>query len=142
MWLARLPPQESGALPAPLRGLVRQMLAGRVGNSALRPSKVRARMPDGDWVIARATPFTIDQARSAVLVRAATRADMKGITLALHSLTAREREISELLLAGLDPRDISVQLNISIHTVRGYVKAVFAKFGVTSRGELTAYLGS
>lgn len=141
-WLSRLPAHEPGLLPASLRGLVRQNRAQRVGRSPLRPSKVRIRMPEGDWVIARATSFTIDQSRSAALVRAATRADMKAVTLALHSLTARERQISELLIAGLDPRDVSEQLNISIHTVRGYVKAVFAKFGVSSRGELTAYLGS
>jgi DNA-binding CsgD family transcriptional regulator len=141
-WLSRLSPHEPGLLPASLRGLVRQNRAKRVGHSPLRPSKVRIRMPEGDWVIARATSFTIDESRSAVLVRAATRADMKAITLALHSLTARERQISELLLDGLDPREVSAQLNISIHTVRGYVKAVFAKFGVSSRGELTAYLGS
>jgi DNA-binding CsgD family transcriptional regulator len=141
-WLSRLPAREPGLLPASLRGLVRQYRGERVGRSLLRPSKVRIRMPAGDWVIARATGFTIDESRSAVLVRAATRADMKAVTLALHSLTPRERQISELLVAGLDPRDVSAQLNISIHTVRGYVKAVFAKFGVSSRGELTAYLGS
>jgi DNA-binding CsgD family transcriptional regulator len=141
-WLSRLSARGGGGLPAALRGLVRQHRAGRVGASPRRPSKVRIRMPDGDWVIARATSFTIDATRSAVLVRAATRADMKAVTLALHSLTAREREISELLVAGVDPRDIGAQLNISIHTVRGYVKAVFAKVGVSSRGELTAYLGS
>lgn len=141
-WLSRLPAHEPGSLPTSLRGLVRQNRAKRVGRSLLRPAKVRIRMPEGDWVIARATSFTIDETRSAVLVRTATRADMKAVTLALHSLTARERQISELLLDGLDPRDVSAQLNISIHTVRGYVKAVFAKFGVSSRGELTAYLGS
>jgi DNA-binding CsgD family transcriptional regulator len=141
-WLSRLPARGPGLLPASLRGLVRQNRAKRVGPSALRPSKVRIRMPEGDWVIARVASFTIDGTRSAVLVRAATRADMKAVTLALHSLTARERQISELLVDGLDPRDISSQLNISIHTVRGYVKAVFAKFDVSSRGELTAYLGS
>jgi DNA-binding CsgD family transcriptional regulator len=141
-WLCRLSAHEPGLLPASLRGLVRQSRAKRVGCSPLRPAKVRIRMPEGDWVIARATSFTLDETRSAVLVRAATRADMKAVTLALHSLTARERQISELLVDGLDPRDVSAQLNISIHTVRGYVKAVFAKFGVNSRGELTAYLGS
>ncbi len=141
-WLSRLPAHEPGLLPASLRGLVRQNRAERVGRSPLRSSKVRIRMPEGDWVIVRATSFTIDESRSAVLVRAATRADMKAVTLALHSLTPRERQISELLVAGLDPRDVSDELNISIHTVRGYIKAVFAKFGVSSRGELTAYLGS
>jgi DNA-binding CsgD family transcriptional regulator len=141
-WLSRLSVYESGLLPFPLRGLVLQCRAERVGRSPLRPSKVRIRMAEGDWVIARATSLTLDASRSVVLVRGATRADMKAVTLALHSLTERERQISELLVDGLDPREISAQLNISIHTVRGYVKAVFAKFGVSSRGELTAYLGS
>jgi DNA-binding CsgD family transcriptional regulator len=141
-WLSRVPAYESGLLPVPLRGLVLQCRAKQVGRSPLRPSKVRIRMPEGDWVIARATSLTVDESRSAVLMKGASRADMKAVTLALHSLTARERQISELLVDGLDPREVSAQLNISIHTVRGYVKAVFAKFGVSSRGELTAYLGS
>ena len=140
-WLSHMLPSRGDGLPAPLRGLVGQKRAPQAENS-LRQSKVRIRVPEGYWLIARATGFTRDETRSAVLLKAATRADMKTVTLALHSLTAREREISELLIKGVDPRDIGAQLNLSIHTVRGYVKAVFSKVGVSSRGELTALMGS
>jgi DNA-binding CsgD family transcriptional regulator len=141
-WLSSTTYLQPGELPASLRGLVRQKRAGRIGGSSPRPSKVRIRMPEGYWLVARATRFTIDETRSAILLKAATRADMRAITMALHSLTEREREISELLVAGVDPRDIGAQLNLSIHTVRGYVKTIFGKIGVSSRGELTALLGS
>ena len=39
---------------------------------------------------------------------------------------------------GLTNNDIATELNVSVHTVRDHLKAVFAKMDVTSRGELVA----
>jgi DNA-binding CsgD family transcriptional regulator len=92
--------------------------------------------------VARAAKFTSDEAQTAVLMKAATRADMRSLLLAVHGLTPREREITELLIAGTDPQDVAAQLNLSVHTIRSHVKAIFAKVGVSSRAELTAALAS
>ncbi|MDX6474551.1 MAG: hypothetical protein QOH95_62, partial [Gaiellaceae bacterium] len=141
-WLARLGAEERGVLPVSLRGLVRQTLEQRVGEAPLRPAKVRIRLPEGDWVVARATRFTADETRTAVMMKAATRSDVGTLFLAVHGLTPREREITELLVAGADPHEVAACLHLSIHTVRSHVKTIFAKVGVGSRAELTASLTS
>jgi DNA-binding CsgD family transcriptional regulator len=75
-------------------------------------------------------------------MKAATRADMRGLLLAVHGLTPREREVTELLIAGADPHDVATQLHLSVHTIRSHIKTIFTKVGVSSRAELTAALAS
>jgi DNA-binding NarL/FixJ family response regulator len=51
------------------------------------------------------------------------------------SLSEREREVLELMVAGLDRRQIAVALTISFNTVRTHVKNVLAKLGAHSTVE-------
>lgn len=44
------------------------------------------------------------------------------------------------LARGLRTPEMAAELHLSPHTVRDYVKAVFDKVGVSSRGELVATL--
>jgi DNA-binding NarL/FixJ family response regulator len=44
----------------------------------------------------------------------------------------------QLIARGLGTADIARRLHLSTHTVRDYVKAIFDKVGVSSRGELVA----
>ena len=53
-------------------------------------------------------------------------------------LTTREDEVLQLMAAGLDARAIARRLGISVHTCRGYVKAVLAKLGAHSQLEAVA----
>jgi DNA-binding NarL/FixJ family response regulator len=50
-------------------------------------------------------------------------------------LTPREREVLQLLGQGRDPRSISKELGVSMHTCRGYIKGVLAKLKVHSQLE-------
>lgn len=50
-------------------------------------------------------------------------------------LTAREREVLELLSQGLPNKLIARALNISEHTVKFHVSSIYAKLGVSSRTE-------
>ncbi len=140
-WLMRLGATEQ-MLPASLRGLVRQTREQRVGPAPLPPAKVRVRLSEGTWLVARAARFTSNETQTAVLVKAATRADMRGLLLAVHGLTPREREVTEFLIAGADPHDVATELNLSVHTIRSHIKTIFTKVGVNSRAELTAALVS
>lgn len=60
--------------------------------------------------------------------------------LALGGLTTRERQITQLLLRGTPYGEIARELWISSHTLRGHIKAIFAKLRVHSRSELAALL--
>lgn len=54
---------------------------------------------------------------------------------AFESLTAREREVLELLVEGASNKIIAYRLNISEHTVKFHVASIFGKLGVNSRTE-------
>ncbi len=56
---------------------------------------------------------------------------------ALDTLTAREREIAELVASGLSNPAIAAQLGIKPRTVTSHLEHVFAKLDVRSRTELT-----
>ena len=51
-------------------------------------------------------------------------------------LTAREREVGELLLRGCSSDAIALRLGITRHTVKDHRKHIFRKLGITSLAEL------
>jgi len=53
-------------------------------------------------------------------------------------LTAREREILQLLVEGLNNKDIASRLSISYSTAKFHVRRIFGKLGVRSRIEAAA----
>lgn len=58
---------------------------------------------------------------------------------ALDRLTAREREVAELIARGLHNKAIAAALGITDHTVRHHLTAIYAKLGVSDRLELAVY---
>jgi DNA-binding CsgD family transcriptional regulator len=54
----------------------------------------------------------------------------------LVQLTPMERKIAQLVSSGLSNKDVAAQCWISPRTVAFHLRNVFAKAGVTSRGEL------
>lgn len=60
-------------------------------------------------------------------------------SLLASSLTVREREVLELLVAGLGSRAIADELLISMNTVRTHVKCILTKLQVHSRLEAAAF---
>jgi len=55
------------------------------------------------------------------------------VSLPDEALTAREREVLELLSRGLPNKLIARRLQISEHTVKFHVSSIYAKLGATSR---------
>ena len=53
-----------------------------------------------------------------------------------YGLTSRELEVTRSIARGLGTAEIAAHLHLSAHTVRDHIKVVFAKVGVSSRGEL------
>ncbi len=57
-------------------------------------------------------------------------------------LSAREADVALLVAAGLRNAEIAVRLNLSVHTVKGYLRETFRKAGVRSRAELAGLAGA
>jgi len=61
---------------------------------------------------------------------------------AAGGLTPSEQRVAELAAAGLSNQQAAAQLYLSVTTVKAHLRAVYAKLGVTSRGQLTRRLGA
>ena len=51
------------------------------------------------------------------------------------ALTGREREVLALIAQGKNVAETASLLSLSVHTVRGYVKEIYRKLGISSRAE-------
>lgn len=103
------------------------------------PPLARVRAASGEWLLVRGSRLD-GQRQTAVLVEPARRSDVAPLLLHLHELTPRERQVAQHLLSGRSTADIAADLWITQETLRGHVKSVFAKLGVSSRPELFARL--
>ena len=107
------------------------------------PARLRVRDRRGRWLVLHATPMSgpdADGAAVAVVIEAAKSAEIAPIIIEAYSLTPRERDVLGAIARGGSTAEIAGELFLSPHTVRDHVKAVFEKFGVSSRSELVARL--
>ena len=58
-----------------------------------------------------------------------------------YGLTPRERDVASLLMNGLTSKEIAQQLDLSAHTVKGYLHFIMTKLGVTTRSGIVGKLG-
>jgi DNA-binding NarL/FixJ family response regulator len=75
-----------------------------------------------------------------VTIEPAKSSEIAPIIVEAYCLTPREQQITQAVARGLSNQEIAGELFLSSHTVRDHLKAVFAKVGVGSRGELVAKL--
>jgi DNA-binding CsgD family transcriptional regulator len=112
-----------------------------VGASNTDGARARVRLADGRWLLAhgaRMQGAANESAQVTVTLVPAPQADIASMLLRLHGLSAREREVAELLMLGPSTDEIAARLYISRHTLRDHVKSIFAKVGARSRSELMA----
>jgi DNA-binding NarL/FixJ family response regulator len=106
------------------RGYVTKAISGHDLTEAVH------RVADGDAVFSpRLAGFVLDAFRSGE-----TTADPE-----LDQLTAREREVLQLIARGYSYKEIAARLHLSPRTVESHVSAVLRKLQLSSRHELTRW---
>jgi DNA-binding CsgD family transcriptional regulator len=106
-----------------------------------RSARARVRTAAGRWIVCHASCLrgadgTVGD--TALVLEPAQAAEIAPMIIQAYGLTEREREITGLISLGFGTAEIADRLYLSPHTVRDYVKAIFDKVGVSSRGELVA----
>lgn len=126
--------QQSSAPTIPILAL----LADSTLATAVWQSGVRALLPRSAPVATLAAALHAAAANLVVLDTAsATSVLVPATTLPneIEPLTAREREVLQLMAQGLPNKSIARELAISEHTVKFHVNAILSKFGAQSRTE-------
>jgi DNA-binding NarL/FixJ family response regulator len=72
---------------------------------------------------------------SEVTAGRATRASATGFAEAVEALTARERDVLQMLSQGLANKEIAARLGISEHTAKFHVASILGKLGASTRTE-------
>ena len=108
------------------------------GSPALQ-ARARARTASGRWLVLHGTKLSgSSEGQTAVIIEPARRAELAPLIVHAYGLSARERDITQLVLQGLSTKEIASRLFISTHTVQDHLKAIFDKVDVHSRRELVA----
>ncbi|HJQ07508.1 MAG TPA: helix-turn-helix transcriptional regulator [Nocardioides sp.] len=115
----------------------------RPGKEAGVQAAARLRTPAGRWLVLRASCLASPSGVPtglALSVGPAKSSQIAPIVVEAYGLTPRERQITEGVARGLSNAEMADQMFLSPYTVRDHLKAIFAKVGVGSRGELVAKL--
>jgi DNA-binding CsgD family transcriptional regulator len=127
-------------LMAPIWSLLARAQAATAGRGN-GPASARLRTGTGRWLALHASCLRDAQGQSgliAVVIEPANSAQIAPIIVEAYNLTPREQQVTQGVARGLSNTNIAAELFVSAHTVRDHLKAVFAKLGVASRGELVA----
>jgi len=113
-----------GVIRAGARGYVTKAISGTELTEAVH------RIADGDAVFSpRLAGFVLDASRGGE-----TAADPE-----LDQLTAREREVLQLIARGYSYKEIAGRLHLSARTVESHVSSVLRKLQLSSRHEITRW---
>jgi DNA-binding CsgD family transcriptional regulator len=141
-WIDRLgltKPNDAEPLPGFIYSVATRVALSRARGAEPPPSaRARLQAADGRWTVVRVTPLIGAAGGYVITLEAARSEDLAPLLMRAWSLTAREREVAQLVIDGLTSDDIAQALFISVHTVRDHIKAIFGKTGVSRRQDLVS----
>jgi DNA-binding CsgD family transcriptional regulator len=115
----------------------RRVAADEKGEALLARARVSGR--SGRWLVVHGA--TVDDGvdrRVAVVLEAAQAPELAPLIAAAYGLSARERDVTQLVAQGFNTSEIAGRLHLSPWTVQDHLKSIFGKTGTGTRGELVA----
>lgn len=145
IWISQL--VEHPAPSEPSQSKVVQAVAARA--RTLKPgqdplglaARTRLRTVNGRWLTLYGTRLSGSVGdRTAVVIQPAQTSEVAPLVALVYGLTEREGEVTRYCMQGCSTKQIAQALSVSGYTVQDHLKAIFAKTGVRSRGELVGQI--
>ena len=136
------PAQDRPPVPASAYNVAAQLLANEAGIDT-NPPLARVHRSHGMWLTLRAGRIgdggKLDDRDIAVSIEETPPAERMALFSRAFGLSARERELLNLLASGSDTRDLARQMFVSEHTVQDHLKSIFAKTSARGRRTLLSH---
>jgi DNA-binding CsgD family transcriptional regulator len=140
-WIAEIPELPPPASPSDSKMIrivatrARSLAAGQDPLGLAARSRVQT--TSGRWLLLYGSQLSGGATgRTAVIIQQAPVSEIAPIIALAYGLSERERQVTQLCIEGRSTKQIARALHISPYTVDDHLKAIFAKTGVRTRGEL------